>query len=158
MALAGRWPTIRNAALLAGTLDMLAACVYYFIKTGETKFYLIPMFIASAAFGKGAFSGGTGIVLLGLLMHYGIAFFWTLFFFWLYQQWTFPGKSRWWTAAVYGVFVWLIMNRVVVPFTRIAHRPFDPVNALINIGILMVCIGWPLSWMAHRSYKTPANG
>ena len=159
MALAGRWPTILKASLLAGSLDMLAACLYYFIKTGNTGYDLIPKFIASAIFGKAAFSGGAELVFLGLLLHYGIAFFWTVFFFWNYQNMSFLGINKLLSAIVYGFFVWLVMNGIVVPLSRVAHRPFNPVNALVNIGILIACIGCPLSWMATaRPRKAATRG
>jgi len=49
--------------------------------------------------------------------------------------------------------VWLIMNRIVVPLSRIPGGPFNLKNALIGLSIIIVAIGLPLSFMAYRYYK-----
>ena len=144
---------ILQAGLIAGTLDILSAFIYYFIKSGKTNFLIIFKFIASAIFGKAAGEGGTGMILAGFILHYAIAFAFTIFFFWLYPKVNVMSKNRIVTAIVYGLFVWALMNLVVVPLSRIAPRPFDYVNAMINMGILIICIGLPISFMAHAYYK-----
>jgi hypothetical protein len=57
------------------------------------------------------------------------------------------------TAVAYGLFVWCVMNLVVVPSTQIGSRPVELTNALINIAILIVCIGLPLSLIARAYYS-----
>jgi hypothetical protein len=57
------------------------------------------------------------------------------------------------SGIVYGLFVWAVMNLVIVPLSRIGHRPFNPVNAVINLLILIVCMGIPLSIMANNFYR-----
>ena len=43
---------------------------------------------------------------------------------------------------------------VVVPLSKVGTRPFVLTNAIINILILIVCIGLPLSFMASQTlYK-----
>ena len=44
------------------------------------------------------------------------------------------------------------MNLIVVPLSRIPRSPFNPANAAIQAGILVVCIGLPISLLAHRHY------
>ena len=144
---------ILQAGLIAGTLDILSAFIYYFIKSGKTNFLIIFKFIASAIFGKEATDGGRRMIVTGLVMHYAIAFAFTFFFFWLYPKVNVMSKNRLVTAIAYGLFVWALMNLVVVPLSRIAHRPFDYVNAMINMGILIICIGLPLSFMANAFFK-----
>ena len=51
---------ILQAGLIVGTLDILSAFIYYFIKSGKTNFLVIFKFIASGIFGKAAGDGGTG--------------------------------------------------------------------------------------------------
>ncbi len=144
---------ILQAGLIAGTLDILSAFLYYYIKSGKTNFLIIFKFIASAIFGKEAMAGGRRMILTGFVMHYAIAFAFTVFFFWLYPKVNVMSKNRLVTAIVYGLFVWTLMNLVVVPLSRIPHRPFDYVNAMINMGILIICIGLPLSFMANAFFK-----
>ena len=144
---------ILQAGLITGTLDILSAFIYYYIKTGKTNFLVIFQFIASGIFGKDAGTGGTAMILAGLILHYAIAFSFTIFFFWLYPKIKVMSKDRILTAVVYGLFVWTVMNLIVVPLSNTVHRPFKIDGALINMGILIVCIGLPLSFIANAFFR-----
>ena len=144
---------ILQAGLIAGTLDILSAFIYYYIKSGKTNFLVIFKFIASGIFGKDAGDGGTAMILAGLILHYAIAFSFTIFFFWLYPKVNVMSKNRIVTAIVYGLFVWAMMNLIVVPLSDTVHRPFKIEGAIINMGILIVCIGIPLSFMANAFFS-----
>ena len=147
---------ILQAGLIVGTLDILSAFIYYYIKTGKTNFLVIFKFIASGIFGKDAGAGGTGMIVAGFILHYAIAFSFTVFFFWVYPKVNVMSKNRIVTGIVYGLFVWALMNLVVVPLSNTVHRPFKIEGALINMGILIVCIGLPLSFMANIFFKKPS--
>ena len=88
----------------------------------------------------------------GLLFHYIIAFLFTLFFFWIYPLLNLGKWNKVVTGLVYGIFVWLVMNLVVV---RIAMGPHPIVlkNAAIAMGILMLCIGLPISLIIGGYYR-----
>jgi hypothetical protein len=45
------WPTVFLSGLLVGTLDITAALVQFYIKTGKDPL-IVPKYIASAVFGK----------------------------------------------------------------------------------------------------------
>lgn len=143
---------IFKAGLLVGTLDILSAFIYYFLKTGKKDVLNVLKYVASGLFGKGSFSGGNGIILAGLLLHYTIAFVFTLLFFWLFPKIKVFSKNKIMTGVGYGVFVWMVMNLIVVPLSNIGMRPFDTVDAIINMLILIVCIGIPLSIRANNFY------
>lgn len=143
---------IIKAGVIVGTLDILTASIYSFIKTGSSPLNILK-YIASAIIGKEAFSGGNRMILLGLILHYVIAFAFTIFFFWLYPKIRAFSKNIILTGTIYGIFIWVVMNLVVVPLSNIPNRPFNYVNAIINAIILVACIGIPLSFMAHSSYK-----
>ena len=141
-----------KAGLLVGTLDILSAFTYYYIKTHQTHFLDVFKFIASGVVGKEtAYSGGTEMILLGVVLHYTIALAFAAFFFYLYPRVNVLHKNVVLVGIGYGLFVWCVMNLMIVPFSNVAHRPFNVVNALINIIILMICIGIPLSYLARRS-------
>jgi hypothetical protein len=146
---------ILKAGLFAGTLDFLAACIFVFIRTGQPHIPGISKFIASGVFGKAALDGGGGMMLAGLFFHYLIAFIFTIFFFWIYPKIRVASKNRLATAVVYGILVWSVMNLIVIPLSNIASRPISLSNALINIGILILCIGMPVSLIAHAYYRKP---
>jgi hypothetical protein len=142
-----------KAGLIVGTLDILSAFIYYFMKTGEKGVFNVLKFVASGVFGKAAFSGGNKMIIAGLVLHYIIAFAFTIFFLWLFPKIKAFSKNRILTGIVYGIFIWIVMNLVVVPLSNIGIGPFTIVNALINVIILTVCIGIPLSFMASTFYK-----
>jgi hypothetical protein len=144
---------ILQAGLIAGTLDILSAFILYYVRSGKSNFLVIFKFIASGIFGKAAGEGGTAMILVGLILHYAIAFAFTVLFFWLYPKMNVLSKNRLVTAIAYGLFVWCVMNLVVVPLSNTVHRPFNVTNAMINMGILIVCIGLPLSFIANAYYK-----
>lgn len=144
---------IIKAGLIVGTLDILSAFIYYFIKTGEKNVFNVLKFVASGLFGKEASSAGNKMIIAGLVLHYIIAFAFTIFFFWLFPKIKTFSKNKILTGVIYGIFIWMVMNLVVVPLSNVGSRPFNMINALINVIILIVCIGIPLSFMATAYYK-----
>lgn len=144
---------IIKAGIIVGTLDILSAFIYYFIRTGGKSPFDVLKFIASGIFGKEAYSGGNMMILLGLILHYVIAFAFTIFFFWLYPKITIFSENKILAGTFYGIFIWVVMNLIVVPLSNIPNRPFNIANAIINVIILIVCIGIPLSFMANTFYN-----
>jgi hypothetical protein len=145
----GPWKTIIFAGLLAGTLDAVAAIVVY----GAAPAGMFR-FIASGAFGAGqAFSGGSIMVFWGILFHYLIAFSWTLLFFFTYPVFSFLRKNKYITGSLYGIFVWVVMNRVVLPLSLISQRPFSLNGALVGAAILVVGVSLPIVILTHRYYS-----
>ena len=144
---------IVKAWLLVGTLDIMAAFVYYFIRSGKYEVFNVLKYVASGFFGKEAVTGNSNMIVAGFLFHYFNALCFTLLFFWLFARVKAFAFSKILTGIAYGIFIWAIMNLVVVPMSRIGTRPFNAVNALINGLILIVCIGIPLSVIANNFYK-----
>lgn len=140
------------AGLITGTLDILSAFVYFSVVSHGQPVSKILVYISSGVFGKAAFSGEPAMIWWGLLFHYLIALTWSFVFFLLYPK--IPGlrKHPVATGLVYGLLVWCVMNLVVVPLSQVPHGPLRLVNSVINILILMVMIGLPLSFMARKYY------
>jgi hypothetical protein len=141
---------IATAGLIAGTLDLLTASA-----VAKLNPVIVCQYIASGAFGsKDAFAGGYGMALWGLMFHYLIAYSWTTLFFLIYPKIKILSRSRVLAGLGYGVVVWIVMNKIVVPMSLINQRPFDLVSAAKQMAILMVMIGLPVSFLAHRFYST----
>ena len=138
------------AGLVVGTLDLSAAMIQTIIMGREPL--KLMQYISSGMFGSRAFEGGLTYAVLGVVFHYFIAFVWTGIFFIVYPKIKNFAGNKIITGIVYGLFIWLIMNMVVVPLSKIPSRPFNLNNALIGLGILIIAIGIPLSIMAHRFY------
>lgn len=141
-----------KAGLIVGTLDISAAFLYYFIRTGKNPLRVLT-FVASGLFGKAAFDGGSEMLLAGLVLHYIIATTFAFIFFWLFSRLEVLRKISLLTGVAYGVMVWMVMNLLVVPLSNVSRQPFRWDGALINMLILVICIGIPLSLMAKSYYK-----
>lgn len=141
------------AGLLVGTLDITAALTHFMIN-GGTDVTRVFVYIASGVFGQSAFEGGGEMVWLGLFFHYLIAYIWTMFFFLIYPRLGFLSSWNWILVGVlYGIFIWVMMNRVVLQLAHTPKSPFRLGNAIINCLILIAMIGLPLSYIARKRFR-----
>ena len=145
-----------EAGLLVGSLDISAAFIQFYSKTGRGPTPVLK-YIASGVFGKDAFTGGNEMVAWGFLFHYIIAIGFTFFFFWLVLQWPVLLNNRILTGILYGIFIWTTMQFLVLPLSHIGRPAFKLTNALIAASILIVCIGIPLALIAKKRNIPPAG-
>lgn len=145
--------TILLTGLVAGTLDILAAFANAYLSNAVSPIRVLQ-FIASGLLGKNAFEGGLTTAGLGLLLHFIIAFSWTILFFFLYPKIKQILTNPIITGLVYGLIIWLIMNLAVLPMSNINKQPFSlNWQTFIGIGILMLFVGLPISIMVNRYYS-----
>jgi len=153
--------SLRNAlkpivigGLVAGTLDMTAACVTAWLRSRMTP-VRVAQFIASGAIGSAAFSGGSITALLGLALHYLIATIWTVVFYLASRRLNFLIKWPIPMGLLYGIVVYVIMNFVVVPASRVTPPRVAPTLSAraIQALILMFCIGLPIALIVRRYSK-----
>lgn len=145
-------PVILFTGLLAGTLDITAACTDYYIATGKGPSGVLR-YVASGVFGQDAFTGSDTMLAWGLLFHYIIAFSFTVFFFWLYPKVKFMAAHPVWTAVLYGIFMWIITTRIIVPLSNTPKGNFVWWKAMKAAAILVVMIGLPLSLIAKKYFN-----
>ena len=138
--------------LIAGTLDIVAACVNVSISSG-TAAVVVLQYIASVFLGKESYAMGFASALLGLIVHYAISYGWTSVFFLLYPKLKFLSGNKVVVGLLYGVFVWLVMNLVILKLIGSGNRPFNWLQATIGCGIIMFCIGVPIAWGANTYYQ-----
>lgn len=141
---------IIKAGLIAGALDIVAAFLNFYFKTGKNP-TIVLKYIASAIFGKEAMTGGIEMILTGLLLHFIIAFIFTLFFSVIYKMLWSWFKNTILIAILYGIFVWIVMNLAIVPLSKASQIPFSWSGAITNVVILIVCIGLPLSYLFRKN-------
>lgn len=144
-----------QAWLIVGTLDILAAIIQTLLAGGSIT--RLMQYIASGVFGPSAFEGGMLYATLGLAFHYVIAFGWTLLFFMVYSRLSFAPNHRVLTGIGYGIFVWFMMNRVVLQLSNVKPGAFDPARATMAAAVLIVAIGLPLSFLARRYFSEGNN-
>ena len=144
--------TVAKAGLLAGILDITAAFINYSVSTGKNPVRVLQ-FIASGVFGKAAFSGEATMALWGFLFHMLIAMVFAVLFFLVCLKISWLPENRWTAGIVYGIVVWSIMNLLVVPLSNTPPIPFHPAKALLAVGILMVCVGLPVSFIVGNYFR-----
>jgi hypothetical protein len=115
-----------RAGLLTGVTDGLFATVQSLLTPGSTVMKLWQG-VASTVLGKSAYDGGIPTALLGVLMHFCVAFGWSAVFLfvvmrlsWVRRTVSSPSGVVG-IAALYGPFIWLVMSLVVIPV--LLHRP-----------------------------------
>lgn len=135
--------------LVAGTMDIAAAITYYPL-TAHVRVIRILQSIASGVLGARAFQGGLRTAVLGLALHYLIAFIWTVVFFVAVRLMRPLLRHLIVTGAAYGVLVWAVMNVIVLPLSNVRHAPFNPSAAIVAAALLILCVGMPLAGIIGR--------
>jgi len=149
--------TILTAAVIVGTLDITAACTQVYLRTGQPSIKPVLLFVASGLLGKAAYNNGDSIAAVGLLIHYCVAAAFTLFFFLVLAKLSFTKQQRLLTGILYGAFIWVVMNLLVLPLTAAAPLQKTFSGVAIGMGILIVCIGMPLAFLANQEKKKKSN-
>lgn len=142
--------TILLAGLVAGTLDILAAIAIL----GKMNAERVLQYIASGIYGKDAFEGGQAMALSGLFFHYLIAFSFAADYFMLYKLIPLLKKHKIAAGLLFGIFIWVVMNLIVLPYTNVSRGPFTVNGVLLNMSILMLAVGLPISLIVHRHYAS----
>ena len=144
--------TIIWAGLVAGTLDAFAAMTTTVLRGGKDPL-AVWKYVASGVFGKAALVGGPSMIAWGLVFHFFTALTFAAFFFLIYPQIHRFIHSPAIIGLLYGILVWGVMNRIVLPLSNVSIQPFDPTRAAIGMVIIMVCVGLPISLIVNRHYS-----
>ena len=146
---------IIKAGVVAGILDICFAFLYSYIKRGTNPVTVLQN-VAKFVLGKETITNAVILSITGLLIHFIIALLWAALFFILYRRLNLMKINKIVTGILYGLFVWTIMNVVLLPLW--SHKPFvfNPESSTINAVILILAIGMSLSLIAHQ-YFSKAN-
>ena len=120
------WWRVVGAGLLTGVSDGLFSSVLSVAFYGSTVTRLFQG-VAATLLGTEALTGGNSTAFVGVLMHFGVAFWWSAVFLlilvrvpWICQTLTSPyGRLK--IAALYGPAIWMVMSLAAIPF--LLHRP-----------------------------------
>jgi hypothetical protein len=139
------------AGLVCGVLDITAALIVY----GYLGAKPVPLLqgIASGLLGPKAFQGGLATALLGLLCHFVIAFGAASVYFVASRAIRPLIEHAVVFGALYGVAVYFFMNRIVLPLSAAAKRPFSMKMMIIGVIIHIFCVGLPISLSIRRFSK-----
>ena len=116
---------LTQAGLLTGVIDGLFSSILSAVFYGSTAPRLFQG-VAAVLLGNEAFNGGTRTVVIGVLMHFGVAFGWSAVFLFLVLRSSWIRgilASRYGVvkvASLYGPLIWMVMSLAVIPI--LVHR------------------------------------
>lgn len=137
------------AGFACGVLDLTAAVVVYGLFFGAKPVPLLQG-IASGLIGPKAFDGGVATAVLGVLCHFVIAFGAAAVYLAASRLLPFLIRHSIVSGVLYGVAVYFFMNRVVLPLSAAAHRPFSLRSMIVGVIIHILCVGLPISVTVRR--------
>lgn len=133
---------ILTAGLVAGTADALAAIFFYTVVINAKNIGRVFQTIASGLFGHRAYSGSVLYAVSGLLLHYLIACSWATLYYFISRRFSL-GKSGLLKSICIGLIIWLVMNLVVLPVSRVPVFHYSTKAVIKGILILIAAIGIP---------------
>ena len=148
------WPFGKRSALLAigvggaiaGVLDLLQAC----IQSG----WDIPLTIAEGLIGAKAEHGGVGTYVLGVFLHFFIAFTAAAVYYAASRRLSFLKEHPLVCGLYFGATVKLVMHLIVFPLCAFHETSPLPLHDLL-VGLIqkMVVVGLPISFSVRRFSK-----
>ena len=134
---------IAVGGLIAGTLDLLQACILFG--------WDIPLSIAGGLLGRQAFHGGAGTYILGVLLHFFIAFSVTAIYYAASRRLSFLTEHALVCGLFFGMAVELVMNLVVLPLSALhARGPYHLHDLILGLVVHMMVIGSPVAFSVRR--------
>ena len=140
------------AGLIAGILDITGACVVAWLR-GSTTPVAVFKYIASGIYGRAAFTSGTKMAVIGLILHFFIATTWATVYYHASQRIKFLINQPIIAGVLYGILVFLFMNFVVLPLSAVAKRPVPLSSRIIGMLVIILCIGLPIAFVVRRLSK-----
>jgi hypothetical protein len=150
----GTWPLEKRNALLAiavggllaGTLDLIQASILFG--------WDIPLTIAGGLLGPKAFHGGVGTFVLGVCLHFFIAFSAAAIYYGASRKLGFLKEHPLVCGLFFGAAVEEVMNLIVLPLSALhARGPYELHDLIQGLVVHMVVIGLPISFSVRRFAK-----
>jgi uncharacterized membrane protein YagU involved in acid resistance len=138
---------------LAGLADMSYALIWFSgVKAAPP--IKIPQSVAGGLIGRATFDGGVGTAILGLGLHWLIAFIWATIFVIAAVRFL-PALARKPipSGIIYGAWIYFFMNWVVLPLDAMHTKPhIHPLDTwLTGLAVHMFLIGLAISLSAAKT-------
>jgi hypothetical protein len=146
------WGLVWAGGLVAGTLDIVYACVFWALKSAVPVQRILQS-VAAGLLGKASFEGGTGTAALGLFLHYVIATSMSLAYYLAAGRLTLLRQRPVLCGAAYGLMLYAIMNYVVVPLSAAGPSPKDPLWIGLSVLVHAFLIGVPIALLTQRARR-----
>jgi hypothetical protein len=157
-SLSNRNSLLRHIALgglIIGTAD--AIIYHWFVSSvlGGYPLTSVYQYIASGALGQSAFAGGIATALLGVLIHFFVAFVVAGVFIVSASRISLLRRYAVVGSLLYGIGVFIVMNMIVTPLSAAPTLP-PPTTPQLIVNILdhILVIGLPLGILVRRNANT----
>lgn len=132
--------------LIAGTLDLLQACILFG--------WNIPLVIAGGLLGRQALHGGAATYVFGIALHYFIAVSAAATYYAASRRLVFLTQFPLVCGLFFGAAVEEVMNLIVLPLSALRSRgPYELQDLLLGLAVHMVVIGLPISYSVRKFAK-----
>jgi hypothetical protein len=143
--------TIFWSGIISGILDSAAACTVFYLKQGLSPAEVMK-FIATGVYGPEAFVGGTPMVILGIFLHFFIAFAIAGVYYFIFPVFRILNSKPVLSGFVFGGLVWIVMNLLIIPLTQVPPAPFEATAALVSVVWHMVLVGVPIAIITKKAF------
>ena len=134
---------IAVGGLIAGTLDFAQATILFGFRVWRV--------VAAALLGRQVLQGGAPIYMLGIFLHFFIAFSVTAIYYGASRRLRFLTEHPLVCGLAYGALVENVMNLIVLPLSALhARGPYTLNDLLLGLGVHMVTIGLPVAFSVRR--------
>jgi len=147
-----RWGFVLAGGLVAGTLDIVYACVFWALKA-EVPVQRILQSVAAGLLGQASFQGGAPTAALGLGLHYFIATSMSVAYYLVARRIALLWQRPVLCGVGYGLLLYLIMNYIVVPLSAAGPASKDPLWITLSVLVHAFLIGLPIALFAGRARR-----
>lgn len=149
----GAITTALVGGLIAGTLDILYAWLFWNLKAGVSMIRILQS-VAAGLLGPASREGGLPTAMLGLAAHYFIALSMAAAYYLVAGRLPELRQRPIILGAAYGLLLYGIMNYIVVPLSRAGGGGAkDPLWIGLSILVHMFFIGVPIALATRRAYQ-----
>ncbi|MBD9378928.1 hypothetical protein [Pseudoxanthomonas sp. PXM04] len=117
------WPRVGLGALVAGMADLVFAMGFWWISHGVPPMRILQS-IAAGWYGEASFTGGVQTAGVGAVSHFAIMFLFVAAYRQMATRVTLLRQRPFAMGAVYGLFLYLLMNFVVLPLSAAGMASF----------------------------------
>jgi hypothetical protein len=146
------WTNLVSAGLVAGTLDIAYACLFWRVKADVPALRIFQS-VAAGLLGRASFEGGVATATLGLTLHFAIALAMSAVFFFAAANWGLLWRQPLVFGALYGGLIYVFMRFVVVPLSGASPGSTDPTWIWMTVLVHMFFVGVPMALFARRTFK-----
>lgn len=141
--------TIVLAGMAVGVLDGIAAVVAAAVRGVSPD--RVFQYISSGILGRSAFEGGAATVVLGVFLHFVVAFGAAAVFVLAARSIAFLRTNPLIIGPLYGIAVYFVMSEVVSALSNVTRQPRTQSGTITGILIHIFFVGLPIAMITSRT-------